>query len=669
MGSKKVRLLAVEIFVFAFIILLAQTVTAQTAEELLLEVKKADTSGFPAVKLVIQMPVDTRFTNKAFRESDFEILENGVVLSGFQAEPLNPKTERGATILLVDTSGSMAGQPLEDAKAALKAFISMAKPNEMIAINTFNDKINKLSDFRSDHADLPDLIDQIEAKGSTGLFDSIIASAQTLKETSAVQKNIVIMSDGKDTVSKASTEEAKKAIYSSGAFVSTVALTSKQYDPEFLKAIANDTGGSFMETTDSATLMNLYTKLAAQIYNQYSVSIKSINPQTQMLEYEVKVKASNAAASGKKGIINPGYNQPTSGKTGSSYSQVKPLKVIKDRWQGPVNSKQDKGTALVILILSLFLVFAAIGLIVWVLFGFVFRTPTTLRKQSEFLNKRLLIGRTSKKVEDPSDKKISTGILEATDNIAKRRGYSEMIGDMLERADIPMRVPEFIVLHLAGILFMGSFVALTLHNLLLDIFVILVSALGPLAYIQHIINGKLKVFEEYLPDTLRVMTSSLRSGYSFSQAIDVVAREDIPEVSKEFHKVTVESRLGLALEQALENLAKRINSESVDWMVLAVRVQREVGGNLAEILDILANTIQERDAVKRQIQTLTAEGRISAIVLVALPFFLMFILLIVNPGYLTPLFTTIPGIIMTIGTSIMMVVGIIWMRNIVRIEV
>jgi tight adherence protein B len=175
--------------------------------------------------------------------------------------------------------------------------------------------------------------------------------------------------------------------------------------------------------------------------------------------------------------------------------------------------------------------------------------------------------------------------------------------------------------------------------------------------------------EEELPDVLQVIASSLRAGHSFLQALDSATTE-VPEPSaSEFGRVLSEVRLGRDAKEALEAMAQRVRSDDLGWAVLAISIQREVGGNLAEVLDTLAETMRERMAVRRQVKVLSAEGRLSMIVLFALPLGLGAYMAIVNPKYLGLLFSTQLGLVMLATAGCLMTLGMFWMRKVVKIDV
>jgi tight adherence protein B len=148
----------------------------------------------------------------------------------------------------------------------------------------------------------------------------------------------------------------------------------------------------------------------------------------------------------------------------------------------------------------------------------------------------------------------------------------------------------------------------------------------------------------------------------------MVVEETMPPTSDEFKRVLSEIRMGLPEREAMENMAERMGSEHFDWVMMAVNVQREVGGNLAEVMETISNTIRERDTVMRQIKALTSEGRLSAYILIALPILLAVVLSFLNREYISLLFTSILGLIMVGIAIVLMIIGIFWIIKIVSVE-
>jgi Flp pilus assembly protein TadB len=176
-------------------------------------------------------------------------------------------------------------------------------------------------------------------------------------------------------------------------------------------------------------------------------------------------------------------------------------------------------------------------------------------------------------------------------------------------------------------------------------------------------------FGEQLPDMLQLVASALQSGFSLAQALDAVVREDAQPIAGEFSRALAEARLGGNLQDGLEAVATRMNSDDLHWTVMAIRIQEGVGGNLAEVLLTIAATIRERGYLRRQVRALSAEGRLSAYVLIALPLVVSAWLFIGSHGYMRPLYTTHLGELLLLIAAVLVVVGTLWMRKIIRIEI
>ena len=176
-------------------------------------------------------------------------------------------------------------------------------------------------------------------------------------------------------------------------------------------------------------------------------------------------------------------------------------------------------------------------------------------------------------------------------------------------------------------------------------------AIGPWMYLGHKRKRRKKKFEAALPETLQLMSGSLAAGLSLAQSVDTIVREGTEPIAGEFRKVLVETRLGLSLETALQGVADRFQSKDFDWVVMAINIQRQVGGNLAELLNTVAATMREREYIRRQVAALAAEGKLSAMVLGGLPPAFLLYLLLANRSYVIVLFTRPMGILMLVGAA------------------
>lgn len=286
---------------------------------------------------------------------------------------------------------------------------------------------------------------------------------------------------------------------------------------------------------------------------------------------------------------------------------------------------------------------------------------------------RLILGRRSASKHEeqprPDAQWMPSGLVQAGRRVASAGGFSVRLDERLEQAGVPMRAGEFVALTAVGSVAGAILGAILLPNI---IFVLLVAAGGgliPYGWLLRARAKRQKQMSEQLGDTLSILASSLRAGHSFLQALDQVAKEISEPSAGEFQRVVSEIRLGRPVEDALVAMADRIASEDLRWAVMAVNIQREVGGNLAEVLDIVANTVRERAYIHRQVRVLSAEGRISITILSVLPFLIALYIAIVNPEYIGLLFTTTAGRIMLMAGGVLMVLGIFVMSRMVKIDV
>jgi tight adherence protein B len=180
---------------------------------------------------------------------------------------------------------------------------------------------------------------------------------------------------------------------------------------------------------------------------------------------------------------------------------------------------------------------------------------------------------------------------------------------------------------------------------------------------------RLRAFEEHLPSALQLVASGLRSGFSLAQALDSVVREGVDPIATELNRALGEARLGMSLEDALDGISDRMESTDFNWVVMAIRIQREVGGNLAEILLNTSAVMRERGRLRRQVKALSAEGRLSAYVLLALPLLMGAYMFAVRRAYVRTLYTTGFGIAMLVFAVFLLVMGTLWMRKVVTVDV
>jgi tight adherence protein B len=244
------------------------------------------------------------------------------------------------------------------------------------------------------------------------------------------------------------------------------------------------------------------------------------------------------------------------------------------------------------------------------------------------------------------------------------------IAQRLEAANVTLRPSEWVIVHGLIAVLAGLLATLVSNfNILFAVGAFLVGLLAPWLYLGIKADRRRAEFYQALPDAMQMLAGSLSAGYSLPQAIDNVAHEAGGTLGMEMNRALLESRLGLPLEDTLEAAAQRMQSKDFHWVVMAIRINRQVGGNLGEVLTNVGKTLRERERLRRQVKTLSAEGRLSAWILGILPFGIAFFVVLRNPGYLEPLYTTPIGWVM-IGIGVLLyLMGVIWMRNLVNMEV
>ncbi|MFQ5434414.1 MAG: type II secretion system F family protein [Anaerolineae bacterium] len=240
--------------------------------------------------------------------------------------------------------------------------------------------------------------------------------------------------------------------------------------------------------------------------------------------------------------------------------------------------------------------------------------------------------------DDFQDERSGPDTADRLDKLLSGQAFFGPIKDRISKADVKLRVSEyFVAMGLAGLATAGLAFVLINHNVVVLVVAFVVGMRIPKIYINFAAKKRMRMFDNQLGDTLNLWVNALRSGYSVLQAMETIATELPPPVSKEFERVVQEVRLGLSMTQSLDNMYNRVPSEDLDLVITAVNIQREVGGNLAEVLDTISFTIRERVRIKGEIRTLTAQGRASGWIISILPVVLGLLLYIINPIYVSEL--------------------------------
>jgi tight adherence protein B len=619
--------------------------------------REAQLSPDGTTKLIVAV-AGTSVTS-ALNDSNFTVTEAGQKVAPFTVESLSSSSVQPVTVALVmDVSGSTAGKPIADAKSAARAFVSQLPANVRVALIAFNQSVSTKVGFTTDKGRVAAEINKLVASGGTALYDGVVAAGRLLEGVPGAQHNMVLFSDGGDTNSTARLNDAVNAVQRAKSPVTSVGLVTPSFDPAALNRLAGAVkGGRSLRVSQSAQLASAFTQVAREISSQYVISYVSDRKEPKDLDIVVSAKVGAVSVSDSATVIN-NRQGPVAQPGGSGPSIYKP--------KAPISFFATKTGYYV----GIGAIFAAVLMFL----GVLLYSPRE-GKAAQVLNRGLrLYSRSERKKEKQKGDGFLSGTavgrraVEFVDKVPRSEAFEARIQQLLDRAAWPLRSTEFIVLQIAGAV-AGGLVGFLFARWWLGIVLIVVGAIIPRLILANRVAKRESLFLSQLPDVLQLLSGSLQAGYGFMQAIDTVAKEATPPASTEFSRVLAESRLGMPVEDALNSMADRVGGEDFRWVVLAINIQRQVGGNLAQLLSTVAATLREREMVRRQIKVLSAEGRLSAIILVALPFFLAGYISIVNPGYLKIMFDETIGKIMIAGGVVLMGLGILWMRKIIKIDV
>lgn len=609
------------------------------AADLPLSVTKVETAEYPKVSLTVALPP----TMAEAKDVHFEVRENGTGIDSVVAEPVTAEAAPARVVLLIDVSGSMAGAPLKAAQDAATRFVKALDPTASVALVVFSDAPRTLSGFTTDRAALTRAIAQLSASGETALYDGLSVAAGLVPADPSVRTSIVALSDGGDTVSNTSFETVTERLKKSGAPVYGVALKSDEYNPRALELLASGSGGRLVPVARADALAAQFEGIARELNSAWTVSYVSVEPRTTDVELDVVATAGDEVASARTAYPNPAIET-----LGADKGLVVP--------QVSDDPRMLVGVAA--------LGFVSVAMLVAGVMLLAVREPTGLSQLRYYDQLRV-----ESQAEGGAADQVRSAVVDAVGSVAGKRGFTKLATDKLEAAGMPLRAEEYITGHLLLVIGSGVLTQLLSGRFALSVMVVIIVTVVPLIVVDIAADRRRSRFETQIPDVLSMIAGSLRGGWGVQQSIALAGKEAPEPAAGELRRVDTEARLGMPLERSLRAMADRMNSADFHAAVNAISIQRDVGGNLAEVLDIVAHTIRERDAVRRQIKSLTAEGRLSAYILIGLPIVIFMLLMIVNPVYLEPLLTTPTGLLMLLFGAGLLVVGSIWLFRLTRIEV
>ncbi|HEY5058478.1 MAG TPA: type II secretion system F family protein [Gaiellaceae bacterium] len=585
------------------------------------ELSGVDTSAFPTIRATV--------VSSAGSSAAPTLTENGVPVVGLTEENLG---RAKAVVLAVDDSRSMRGKPLADAATAASGFVAAKPAADAIAVVAFGPRPTLLSSLSTATIDadaaLRDL--SVASRDGTALYDAIVTSAEQLRASSLAGRVLIVLTDGHDVSSRATLAQATAAARSADVAIYPIGIEGRGFDPGALQALATATGGRYYGASSTDALSSIYSSISQRLGYTWRVSFVTSARPGDRLRIEASVARAGSATSSLRLPAQAG--DVTGAQTASNLL--------------PASAYGSGGRF-------------AIGAIAGVL---VFLAALVLlaARKSSWVRKRLAAhtggARRVRRRRRDERSAVLAGILRATERAFGNLRQWKAVQTMLDRGETPLRAAEFLYI-VGGVgLAAGLLSAAAGLPAVVTLAVMVVSALIPFLVVWQRMRRRLSAFEAQLPDLLITIAASLKAGHSFKQGVQAVVDEGQPPASEEFKRVMTETGLGRQMDDALTEMSERLGSKNFEFAITAVTIQRQVGGSLAGLFDMVADTVRQRQQFARKIRSLTAMGRMSAYTLIGLPIFLALAISVINAGYLSPLLHSSAGhMLIGIGVVMMMI--------------
>jgi tight adherence protein B len=600
-----------------------------------LKIDKVDTHAWPTTTVTVT-------TSNPTATPELSVMENGQAAANVRLHGLGSQS---AVALVIDTSDSMHGHKLADAQAAAATFATGSQSGDVMGLYGFGAKPYVVTALPASSANVVTGLGQLSTGGAAGtaIYGGVQMAAQALQAQHASTKAIVLLTDGSSANDTATMAQAISAAKAAHATIYSVGIEGSANGQAALRQLAGQTGGEFLQATDRPALIAAYAKISADLSSTFTFTYKSLVPKGTPIHLQVSLPGAPTAQST---VTAPG-------KRDVQIGGQKPLLRM------PTSTA---GRALVAVIAAMLVLFGVLMLL--------------SSRPAVAVHKRIAAYTEPKKratIDLPGVSPVKISMLHqlfiATEKIAGSFNYWKRLAFRLEQADLPLRAAEVVYIQLGAALLFGVIGRFAIG--LSGVFVLiplLIGGLLPSLFVRIMARRRLNLFEAQLPETLITLAASLKAGHAFNSALASVVKEGAEPTSKELARVAQEIQLGMTSEAALEAMARRMNSTNFGFVVMAVNIQRTVGGSLAEILDMVADTVRQRQQFSRKVKALTAQGRMSAYVLLAMPFLMGLAIFALNPGYMSILFTSSAGKFLIAVSLVMMAIGGMIIRKIVSFK-
>jgi tight adherence protein B len=593
-----------------------------------------DTSNYPSVRFSV--------VTSAAASKVPVITEEGRPVAALEEHNLGREK---SVVLAIDRSQSMTHGALADAVSAARTFLASKTAGDRVQIVLFGSKAVALTGFSPSPVDASSALRGVvtDRHSGTALYDAVSLAARGLHDELSPGKVLILLTDGRDVSSRESLSDAVADARANGVVVYPVAIEAPGFSSVALKDLASSTGGSYHAATSTKKLPAIYGDIAAELARTWRVEYLTASRPGDVFHLQARVPQTGSGAAAVT-LPNGLY---------ASGTPAEPSRLV------PKSLYEGQGTIVIGALVALLMLLAA---------GFFMAA-----REGMWLSRRLaphLAGITKPTRRQRRNNQLAgmRRIMKATEETFGHLKQWRWIARLLERADLPLKPAEFIYIAAgAGVLF-GLVIAVTGSAPLMILVGMAVGASFPFLFAKYRAGRRLLAFENQLPDLLVTIAASLKAGHSFRQGIQTVVEEGAQPAAKEFKRVLTETRLGRPMDDALNEMAERVGSKNLQFVINAVTIQRQVGGSLAGLFDMVAEAVRQRQQFARKIRGLTAQGRMSAYVLVGLPFFVALALTLLNHDFMAPLYTTSTGHkLIYIGLG-MMAFGSVLLRKIVSFK-
>jgi len=603
-----------------------------------LRLTQAGGAQFPDRQFVVGFPAGVRVTANRIR-----VLENGSPVTNLSVVPAGSAGRRAFGIVLaIDASNSMRGAALARARDAAIAFVTEQErfTHQQVAVVYFNNRARVALPFTSDAETLVRALEApVRTAPETHIYDAIATSTSLLRKARISAGSIVVLSDGSDTGSQIGAAKAAQAARAAHARLFAIGLRSRAFRPGTLRSLAAGSHGEYVEAASATQLAATYHALSSQLAGEYLVGYRSGAQASQHVHVTVKVDGSDTF--GTVSYVAPSVAAAPSAGFQRSFGER--------FWQSP---------------LALLLVAGGIGLLFGLVVVAVARRDRTgvRRRVAEFAG-----GTALEQAGAAVDTGTITGRAGRTDTGLRRAELWERLERQLALAGMPLSATQMVLLTAAGTLLVA--VVATAIAGPIGLLLALGVPVGVHAFVKSRLQRRRARFAEQLPDNLQVIASALRAGHSLIGALAVLT-EDVAEPSQtEFRRVLADEQVGVPLEDALADVGERMGSRDLAQISVVAALQRETGGNSAEVIDRVTETIRQRFELRRLVKTLTTQGRMSRWVVSLLPVVLFFVINLINPDYMKPLYEHPSGRVLIAVAAAMVFSGSYVIKRIVTIKV